>query len=218
MAFSLSKKKNPSSNSGTPYSSFEKAFKKRLGTEPTTYIIEKLRGKSDVDSIHYLFDIISAEITRQKRCKSPGFEHYYKKAIAELASKKSATTIEIPNTSPSKTAAHPKQSRMTKTFAASQLIGGQRFLQEYAAELNALVSNPAFASFIKTLHAQLNSKEIHDPKQANHEIADYFFANKADERFTEVQSIVKAVQQYGKQASAHISIYYSMFLIDRDKK
>ena len=45
-------------------------------------------------------------------------------------------------------------------------------------------------------------------------IADYFYLKKANERFQEVQEIVKGVVAYGKQASAHISIYYAMYLYE----
>jgi hypothetical protein len=49
---------------------------------------------------------------------------------------------------------------------------------------------------------------------ANRQIADYFFKNQANERFSMVKVIVEAVLKYGKQASAHISIYYAMYLYE----
>lgn len=217
VALSLFKEKKPPKSATAQYSLFEKMFTKRLGLDPTTYIIEKLRSKSDVDSVHYLFDIIAAEITQQTRYKNPGFEHYYQKAVTQLSTEKTDTAVNPPCSSPQKVPVPPNQNKMTKSFAFSQLIGGQRFLQQYANELNKLASNPDFASFIKILHTQLNGKEMHDTKRANHEIAAYFFSNHANERFAEVQAIVDAVLQYGKQASAHISIYYSMFLLERQK-
>ena len=80
------------------------------------------------------------------------------------------------------------QIQVTKEFAASQLIGGDRFLKAYDDQLKSL--------------------------SANKRIADYFYLKKANERFQEVQEIVKGVVAYGKQASAHISIYYAMYLYE----
>ena len=43
---------------------------------------------------------------------------------------------------------------------------------------------------------------------------DMFYTNKANEKYPEVKVIVEKVLAYGKQASAHISIYYAMFLFE----
>ena len=60
---------------------FEMAFENRLGRTPVDYIAEKIANESDEHSIRYLFDILSAEIGSQNRCKSPGFDYYYKQAL-----------------------------------------------------------------------------------------------------------------------------------------
>ena len=39
-------------------------------------------------------------------------------------------------------------------------------------------------------------------------------ATKISQKFPEVKAIVEAVLSYGKQASAHISIYYAMYLYE----
>ncbi len=56
---------------------FTAAFTERLGQDPVTYLISKLKSGSDIDSIHYLFDIISAEIERKNNCLSRGFHVYF---------------------------------------------------------------------------------------------------------------------------------------------
>jgi hypothetical protein len=42
--------------------SFEKAFEERLGQNPTTYVLNKMAGGSDISAIRNLFDIMAAEI------------------------------------------------------------------------------------------------------------------------------------------------------------
>ena len=101
---------------------------------------------------------------------------------------------------------------VTKGFAASQLIGGNRFLQCYDTQLKRLAGNQEFKRFVQVLQKELSGREVTDTKKANRRIADYFYIHKANEKFPEVQEIVAGVLAYGKQASAHISIYYAMFL------
>ena len=104
---------------------------------------------------------------------------------------------------------------VTKEFAASQLIGGDRFLKNYGKQMESLASNYDFKRFVRVLERELSGHEMTDTKNANRRIADYFYKNQANEKFPQVQSIVKNVVTYGKQASAHISIYYAMFLYDQ---
>ena len=106
------------------------------------------------------------------------------------------------------------QIKVTKEFAASQLIGGDRFLKAYGDRLKSLSANSEFRTFVALLRMELNGKEVTDTTTANKRIADYFYQNKANERFPEVQEIVNGVVNYGKQASAHISIYYAMYLYE----
>ena len=106
------------------------------------------------------------------------------------------------------------QIKVTKEFAASQLIGGDRFLKAYSDRLKSLSANSEFRTFVALLRMELNGKEVTDTTTANKRIADYFYQNKANERFPEVQEIVNGVVNYGKQASAHISIYYAMYLYE----
>ena len=189
--FTASKNKN---------TAFEDAFEKKLGRNPISYITEKLENQSDIHAIRYTFDILSAEIERKNHCKSPGFDYYYEKAKATLTT----TSFSTPKL----------QLSVSKTFAVSQLIGKERFTQNYGYLLYALASNKEFMQFITKLRLELAGRELSDTKNANRIIADYFYTNNANERFPEVKQIVKAVITYGKQASAHISIYYAMFIYE----
>lgn len=199
MFFSKKKKKAKTTPSARS-TSFAKAFEDRLGQDPTTYILTKMAGGSDIGAIRNLFDIMSAEIELRDRCKSPGFDYYYEKAL----SKQLLNPSEPPKV----------QRRITKSFVVSQLIGKDRFLNQYESLLKALASNKEFINFIKPLRQELDSTGAGDTKIANKRVADYFFINKANERFPEVKAIVEAVLSYGKQASAHISIYYAMYLYE----
>lgn len=177
---------------------FETAFKNRVGQDPTSYVDSKLASGSDLGAIRYLFDIIAAEVEIKSNRKSPGFDFYYKKAL----SKQPIKAVETTST----------QFRPTKAFVISELIGKERFLKEYDDQLKKLASNQEFVRFVMGLRKELAGREATDKKNANKRIADYFYVNKANERFSEVNSIVTRVVSYGKQASAHISIYYAMYL------
>lgn len=100
------------------------------------------------------------------------------------------------------------------TFARTQLIGGSRFIETYDVELKALHNNTSFMKEISRLRIKYNGCEITDTRNVNKDIADYFYYNKFNETYLQVQSITQKVKIYGKQASAHISIYYAMFLYD----
>ncbi len=180
--------RNPSS------ASFEAAFKKRLGQDPISYITNKLSNGSDIRSVRHLFDIISAEIAHQNKCISPCFDFYLEKISVNLPSK--------------------PQPKITKGFAASQLIGKERFIVQYKDLLKRLSTDKTFMKFVMTLRQELSGQEVTDTKTANKRIADYFYTNKANEQFPEVRKIVEAVLSYGKQSSAHISIYYAMFIYE----
>ena len=99
-------------------------------------------------------------------------------------------------------------------FAKTQLIGGSRFTEAYDAELKLLHSNTAFMDEIKQLRNKYNGCEISETQRVNKDIADYFYYNNLNEKYAQVNSITQRVKMYGKQASAHISIYYAMFLYD----
>ena len=98
-------------------------------------------------------------------------------------------------------------------LAETQLIGGPRFLDSYEKELAELVKNVSFMSFVFALHRKLEGMEFIDRKRANKQIAREFYFGKLNERFPAVDAIAWSVRQYGKQASAHISIYYAMFIL-----
>ena len=196
--FFFKKKKESQPKVQAKAGSFEKAFEERLGQDPTTYVFNKMAGGSDVGAIRNLFDIMAAEIELRSRCKSPGFDYYYEKALSkQLLQPKDAAVV---------------QPRVTKAFVISQLIGKERFLSQYQHLLKALAGNKAFMEFIGNLRQTLAGQETTNTREANKRIADYFYINKANEKFPEVKVIVEAVVSYGKQASAHISIYYAMFL------
>ena len=198
--FFSKKKKITKATPSVKVVSFTKAFEERLGQDPTTYILNKMAGGSDIGAIRNLFDIMTAEIELRNRCKSPGFDYYYEKAL----SKQMLTTSEPPKV----------QQRITKSFAISQLIGKERFLNQYDSLLRALAKDKEFMSFIATLRQDLAGAQHGNIKSTNVQVADYFYKNGANERFPEVKAIVDAVLLYGKQASAHISIYYAMYLYE----
>lgn len=100
------------------------------------------------------------------------------------------------------------------SFAKTELIGGERFIEAYGVELDALHSNTTFMEEITQLRNKYNGCEITETKRVNKDIADYFYYNKLNEKYAQVNSITQKVKNYGKQASAHISIYYAMFLYD----
>ena len=68
--------------------------------------------------------------------------------------------------------------------------------------------------FIMQLRKNLNGLELRDTKAANIEIMNAFFHEKINNQYDEVADIVNCVKKYGKQASAHISIYYAMYVLD----
>lgn len=111
-----------------------------------------------------------------------------------------------------------QESKPTKpnmaTFAETQLIGGERFMNAYGSALRSLHQNPDFMLFIMDLRKKINGAEFTETKSANRKIANEFFYKKANDKFQEVYSISQAVRKYGKQASAHISIYYAMYILD----
>ena len=199
--FFSQKKKKPQPKVQAKAESFEKAFEERLGQDPTTYVLNKMAGGSDIGAIRNLFDIMAAEIELRSRCKSPGFDYYYEKALSKQILKPVIMSD-----------AHVQ---ITKSFAISQLIGKERFLDQYGSQLKTLAENGDFMSFVAVLRQQLAGQETANTREANKRIADYFYINKANERFSEVKAIVEAVLTYGKQASAHISIYYAMFLYEQ---
>ena len=147
--------------------SFEKAFEERLGQDPTTYVLNKMVGGSDIGAIRNLFDIMAAEIELRSRCKSPGFDYYYEKALSQQILKPVIMSD-----------AHVQ---ITKSFAISQLIGKERFLDQYGSQLKTLAENGDFMSFVAVLRQQLAGQETANTREANKRIADYFYINKANE-------------------------------------
>ena len=85
-------------------------------------------------------------------------------------------------------------------------------MTQYRLQLRMLSDNREFMQFIGDLRKQLAGLEVRNTSVANRQIADYFYKNHANDNFPEVRAIVEAVLHYGKQASAHISIYYAMYL------
>ena len=108
----------------------------------------------------------------------------------------------------------PKTEDDLVSFARTQLIGGNRFVESYKKDLHNLHMNPRFMDEMFALRKKFNGREITDTKNVNKEIADYFYKNNLNEKYAQVNSITQKVRNYGKQASAHISIYYAMFLFD----
>lgn len=107
--------------------SFEAAFLKRMGQCPTNYVANKLASGSDLDSVRYLFDIISAELETKHKCKSPGFDFYYNQAL-----KQSPTPLPTAPTPPQSTyTGSPQYHRWT---AGEEMLCCRMFFQEYVVE------------------------------------------------------------------------------------
>lgn len=70
---------------------FEMAFQKRLGQTPAEYLMEKIQSGSDISSIEYLFDIVSAEIAAKNHCECKGFAYYHAKAQERINAMKKHT-------------------------------------------------------------------------------------------------------------------------------
>ena len=167
MFFSKKRKKAKTTPSARAVS-FAKAFEDRLGQDPTTYVLTKMAGGSDIGAIRNLFDIMAAEIELRNRCKSPGFDYYYEKAL----SKQMLNPSEPPKA----------QQRITKSFVISQLIGKERFLNQYDSLLRALASNEDFIEFITALRQDIEGTGTGNTKTINRRVADYFYINKANEQ------------------------------------
>lgn len=104
--------------------------------------------------------------------------------------------------------------KMNSAFAVGQLIGQDTFMELYYDELQSLYDDPMFMSFIDQLRKKLNGLEVTNTKVANTEIMNAFYYANINEKYREVAEIVERVKKYGKQASAHISIYYAMYILD----
>ena len=98
--------------------------------------------------------------------------------------------------------------------ARTQLIGGKRFLENYGHLLEQLRRNENFMQFIRSVHSELNGEELTNTRTANRKIANRFYYGKINDEYAEVRQIAIAVRKYGTQASAHISIYYAMFILE----
>ena len=98
--------------------------------------------------------------------------------------------------------------------AYTQLIGGERFLEDYKTLLEQLRKNESFMQFVRSLHTELNGEELTNTAEANRKIANEFYYRKINDMYPEVKQIATAVRKFGTQASAHISIYYAMFIVE----
>lgn len=110
---------------------FETAFEKWLGKSPSEYLVEKIQSGSDLASIEYLFDIVSAEIARKNYCVCKGFAYYYTKAQEKINSMKKHTI-------------HNKliRDRIPEIIEASgrscvtEVLSGDAYIQALDAKLN----------------------------------------------------------------------------------
>jgi len=104
--------------------------------------------------------------------------------------------------------------KMNDAFARSQLIGQDTFIDLYLDDLQSLHENARFMAFVAQLRKKLNGAELSNTRAANTEIMNAFYYANINDQYEEVADIVNRVKQYGKQASAHISIYYAMYVLD----
>ena len=103
---------------------------------------------------------------------------------------------------------------MNKSFAIGQLIGQEKFMDLYSDLLLELHYDMEFMEFIRQLRKQIDGAELTNTKAANTEIMHAFYYANINRQFEQVAEIVDRVKSYGKQASAHISIYYAMYVLD----
>ena len=177
---------------------FDRAFEKRLGQDPVSYVSNKLASGSDLGAIRQLFDILAAEVELRDRCNCPGFDFYYEKALSKQIIKEEVKV--------------PERIVVTKEFAMSQLIGKERFVTQYGELLKRLAENHEFMTFVEQLHLKLAGMEFADTRMANKCIADYFYANKANEKYPEVKVIVETVVllSKGEVDSKKIRVEFSL--------
>ena len=133
------------SNQSTP---FESAFTNHIGQDPTSYISNKISGGSDIGAIRYLFEIIEAEVEKKSKCKSPGFDFYYEKAIGKQA--KNHTSAYSPKEVPMENAAVKKNQYHRWTFDEN-LLCCRRFFEQYVAHRSSM----DLQFFAQQLHREL---------------------------------------------------------------
>lgn len=132
---------------------FESAFKNRIGQDPTAYVASKLASGSDLDAIRYLFDIIAAEVELKSKCKSPGFDFYYAKALGNKPVKPAETT-------------QPKLTEIQRTSASGALkhrwtieedtLCCRKFFEQYVVQQSSM----DLQQFAEQLHLALPSISV----------------------------------------------------------
>ena len=132
---------------------FDNAFKNRMGQDPTSYVASKLASGSDLGAIRYLFDIIAAEVELKSKCKSPGFDFYYVKALGNKSVKPTETTQPQPaGTQSTPTSTVPKH----RWTMEEDVLCCRKFFEQYVIQQSSM----NLLQFAEQLHQTLPSISI----------------------------------------------------------
>ena len=58
---------------------FTAAFEAQFKRAPMQYIDRKINSGSRIEDVEYLFNLISAEVSKKNKCKFYSFDYFYKK-------------------------------------------------------------------------------------------------------------------------------------------
>ena len=135
-------------NAQNKLSPFETAFIRQIGQDPVSYINSKLSGGSDLGAIHYLFEIIEAEVEKKSNCKSLGFDFYYAKAKGPQVNPPSAVQV------PKVQTAEIKPSKITprhRWTPEEDVLCCRRFFEQYIIRHSSMDAQ----FFAQQLHKEL---------------------------------------------------------------
>ena len=132
-------------NQATP---FETAFISQIGQDPTSYISSKISSGSDLNAIRYLFEIIEAEVEKKSKCKSPGFDFYYVKAIGKQ--EKNPSPAYSSKVVPTENIGASKNPHHRWTFE-EDLLCCRRFFEQYVVQRSSM----DLQFFAQQLHREL---------------------------------------------------------------
>lgn len=132
---------------------FEIAFKNRMGQDPTAYVASKLTSGSDLGAIRYLFDIIAAEVELKSKCKSPGFDFYYSKALGNKPVRPTEVTPQKPVVVQRTSASSAPKHRWT---IEEDILCCRRFFEQYVMQQSSM----DLQQFAEQLHMVLPSISV----------------------------------------------------------
>ena len=179
---------------------FDFAFQQRMGQDPTSYVACKLKSGSDLGAIRYLFDIVAAEIELKSKCKSPGFDYYYAKAMGYPPAMPVEKTPAIPTSPAGSFTGSTEKHRWTveedifccRSFFDRYVIQKSAMnLQQFAEQLHSAMPGISVGSLrMKTQNIQQLCIEYGITNSlAAHPLAQYSQQNR--------QAFLQVMQEYG---------------------